>query len=78
MKDPCYIKINPILHSHTLGFICQGLITANMRTLVGRSGALMSVHVAMLLCVIEKEGSSCTFITGVQKEKSPLFCELLT
>lgn len=39
-KDPRYIKINPILHSHTLGFICQGLITANMRTLVG--GAVLS------------------------------------
>lgn len=37
-KDPRYIKINPILHSHTLGFICQGLITANMRTLVGGAG----------------------------------------
>lgn len=43
----------------------------------GRSGALMSVHVAKLLCVIE-EKVALPFIMDMQKKKSPLFCEMST
>lgn len=45
----------------------------------GRSGALKSVHVAMLLCVMEENvAAALSLQICKKKQKSSLFCEMST